>query len=212
MKTLLKGLITIVLISLITSAASAQDDECKAKNEQFRMDKNAWIIQNVNEPFTQSDIAEFKSLFYYDIDCEWVLNGTLSVNPKPKVVNVGTSAGSPVQLYDYGTLSILIDGQQYNMQVYKNIDLPEFVHAPETIFVPIKDSTSGPKPLTTFGNGRYLIIEPPASGDQVEVDFNMAINPFENYNNTYPTLIVPDENVILAPVLTGERKYEDRTH
>lgn len=210
MKTFLKGICTMVFISLFTTVVSAQDNGCKAKNEQFRNDKNKWVVQHENEPFTQADIDKFTSLFYYDIDCDWVLNGTLMAYPAPKVVGVGTSKGAVVQLWDYGTLNVTIDGKEYNLQVYKNIDLPEFVNAPETIFVPIKDETNGPKPKTTYDGGRYLIIEPPASGDQVVVDFNMAINPFENYNNTYPTLIIPDDNVILAPIPTGERKYEDR--
>ena len=75
----------------------------------------------------------------------------------------------------------------------------------ETVFIPFKDETSG---QTTFAHGRYLILKP--KGDNVVLDFNMAINPWENYNSMHSTLIVPASNVFRAPVQTGERKYEDR--
>jgi len=55
-----------------------------------------------------------------------------------------------------------------------------------------------------------VIIEPPSSGDQVVLDLNMATNPFENYNSNFSSLIVPASNMLLAPILAGERKYEDR--
>jgi len=210
MKTLLKGISTFIILTSLTVFVSGQEYNCKEKNEQFRKDKNTWIVQHENKPFSQSDIASFNGLFYYDINCKWVMNGTLSVAATPKVIKVETTKGTTVQLYDYGMLSLDIGGEQYNLQVYKNIDLPEFAHAPETVFIPIKDGTSGVKPKTTFANGRYLVIEPPASGDQVVVDFNRTINPFENYNSAYPSLLVPDGNVIKAPLVTGERKYEDR--
>jgi len=210
MKTFLKGISTILFLSLFTLVVSGQEYDCKVKNEQFRNNKNAQVVKHEGKPFSQSDIASFKGLFYYDIDCNWVMKGTLSALPAPKLVEVETTKGTKVQLYDYGTLSLIIDGEQYDLQVYQDVALSEFSNAPGTIFVPIKDETSGPKPKTTYENGRYLVIEPPATGNQVVVDFNMAINPYENYNNSYPSLLVPDENVILAPITTGERKYEDR--
>jgi hypothetical protein len=71
----------------------------------------------------------------------------------------------------------------------------------------MKDDSTG---NTTFEYGRYLIIQPPSSGKKVLIDFNMATNPWENYNKNYSTILVPAENIIRAPVTTGERKYEDR--
>lgn len=211
MKTLLKGISTLLLVISFTILVSAQGNDCKEKNRQFRNSKNNWIALQPDKPFSQAEINKFDSLFYYDIDCKWVMEGTLSASQAPKVVDVETTKGTIIKLVDYGTLSLDIGGEQYNLQVYQDIDMPDFSHAPGTIFIPIKDGTSGEKPKTTHANGRYVIIEPPASGKRVMVDFNMAINPFENYNSIiYPTLLVPDGNVILAPLVTGERKYEDR--
>ena len=200
----------LIMISLFGINAYGQEYDCNAQNNQFRSDKDAWITQDVDRPFSAADISDFSGLFYYPIDCKYVFTGKLSSPGALKVIEVGTSKGGTAQVYDYGTVSVDIGGQTYNLTVYKNIDLPEFDKAQETIFIPIMDETSGAAPKTTFANGRYLVIHPPASGNTVVVDFNMAINPFENYNSNYPSLIVPASNVIRAPIQTGERKYEDR--
>ncbi len=199
-----------IIVSLFGINLYGQSYDCKAENSQFRSDKNNWVVQDADKPFSSSDIAEFDGLFYYPVDCKFVFNGTLSLNEPMKIVNVETTDGGSVQLYDYGTVSYTVGEKKYDLAVYKNIDMPEFGNAKETIFIPIKDGTSGPALNTTFASGRYLIIQPPASGNKVILDFNKAINPFENYNSKYSALIVPSSNVILAPLTTGERKYEDR--
>ena len=121
-----------------------------------------------------------------------------------KVISVQTTRGQTVSVYDYGVVPVTIDGEEYSLQVYQNIDLPDFAGA-EIIFIPFKDKTSD---STTYKHGRYLIVEP--AGSNVVLDFNKAINPWENYNQTHSTIIVPASNVIRAPIQTGERKYEDR--
>ena len=211
MKKNYKVLSLLFLLSIYTLSINAQEYDCEDVNNKYRGDKNAWIVQDVDNPFSTSEISKFNGLFYYPVDCKYVFEGTLSPSPSLKVIKIPTTNGDCVQVYDYGRVSFKIDGESYNLIVYKNIEQPEFGHTPETLFIPFKDKTSGPKPKTTFADGRYLIIQPPASGKTVTLDFNMATNPFENYNGNYSTIDVPDQNVIMAPVPTGERKYEDRS-
>lgn len=206
MKNVFKLLGIALLIFVYTVPVQSQDDECLSRNQNFRSGKDAVIAIDEDKPFVASDIASFKGLFYYPVDCEAIYNGKLHKNDPMKVISVETSKGGTVSVYDYGVLDVNIGGEDYRLNVYQNIDLPDFEGA-ETVFIPIKDESTG---NTTFGNGRYLIIQPPASGKKVVLDFNMATNPWENYNKTYSTILVPDENIIRAPVTSGERKYEDR--
>ena len=210
MKKNFKVFSVLIVVLLLGINLHGQSYDCKVENSQFRSDKNNWVVQDMDKPFSSADIAEFNGLFYYPVDCKYVFKGTLILNEPMKVVNVETTDGGSTQLYDYGTVSFSIGEKEYNLAVYKNIDMPEFSNAKETIFIPIKDGTSGPTTNTTFASGRYLIIQPPASGNKVVLDFNKATNPFENYNNNYSTLIVSSSNTIEAPLTTGERKYEDR--
>ncbi len=210
MKNLFRVFSLFAMVFLTGISVYGQEYDCNTENNQFRTKKNQWIIKNPDKPFSASDISAFNGLFYYPTDCKYVYKGKLTRNEPMKIVNVATSKGGTMQLYDYGTVSCQIGQEEYNLTVYKNIDMPEFSNSPETLFIPFMDETSGPPPKTTFASGRYLIVQAPASGNKLVLDFNRATNPFENYNSNYPTLVVPDPNVIRVPLDTGERKYEDR--
>ena len=207
MKNLFQRITVLSMITLFTLNTVAQPYDCATENDQYRNSKNVWIKQNIDHPFSASQIAEFTGLFYYPVDCNLVLNASLVPPPALNVISVETTKGDSVQLYDYGTVIFKLKEKTYNLQAYKNINLPEFQTNPETVFIPIMDETSG---QTTFSEGRYLIIQPPSSGSQILLDFNMAVNPYENYNSNYSTIIVQGSNIIRAPMQVGERKYEDR--
>jgi hypothetical protein len=194
----------MLMLIILSTPTFSQNDECENRNKKFRSDRDISIIQTVNEPFNIADIDTFQGLYYYPIDCNALLKGKIYKNDPMKVITVQTTKGQAVSVYDYGVVVVNLEGEEYNLQVYKNIDVPDF-GSQETVFIPFKDMTSG---NTTYEHGRYLPIEP--KGSNVILDFNMATNPWENYNNIHSTLIVPASNVIQGPVPTGERKYEDR--
>ena len=197
-----------IIMPIVTINGQAYD--CQAKNNQFRGAKNQWIIQNAGAPFPASDISAFSGLHYYPVDCKYVSASKITHNNPMKKVDVQTTDGGTIQLYEYGTVTADIGGKKYDLKAYQNIDMPEFAHAPGTIFIPFKDETSGPAISSTFASGRYLVIKPVSGAKGVILDFNMATNPFENYNSNYSTLQVHNSNRIMAPLTTGERKYEDR--
>jgi uncharacterized protein (DUF1684 family) len=208
------SMIAIMMTFMITVNGQAQstgNDDCIKDIQKFRNDRNQWMKTSPNTPFESGDLADFTSLFYFKIDCSFRFEGTLEVNSNPQEENVNTSDGKTIKLINYGNILCNISGVDYNFIVYKNIDMPEFAEFSETYFIPIKDATSGPPPLTVFALGRYLIVDLPASGNSVILDFNMAINPFENYSSSFTSLITPSGNIIFAPLSVGERKYEDRT-
>jgi uncharacterized protein (DUF1684 family) len=197
----LMGMFMLVIFSIPTFS---QNNECQNRNQNFRSARDIAIIQTVNEPFNTADIDTFQGLYYFPIDCNSLFNGKIYKNDPMKVINVQTTKGQTVSVYDYGTVVVNLGGEDYSLKAYKNIDIPDF-NGQETIFIPFKDKTSG---KTTYEHGRYLLIDP--KGTNVVLDFNMAANPWENYNGIHSTLIVPESNVIQGPVQTGERKYEDR--
>jgi uncharacterized protein (DUF1684 family) len=198
------NLMSISMLIIFSIPVLAQNNDCQTRNQNYRSLRNVEIVQKVDQPFTSQEIAKFQGLFYYPIDCQALFTGKLYRNDPMKVINVETTKGEMVSVYNYGTVVVQIGEEEYSLEVYQNIDFPDFAGA-ATVFIPIKDETSG---KSTFKDGRYLIIEP--AGNEVVLDLNMAINPWENYNNNYSTMLVPASNVIRGPVQTGERKYEDR--
>ena len=217
MKTIMKyfGLITLLMLVSTVLSAQPQAGDCVNENNSYRAAKTGWIVQPKYTPFNGGQLDRYDGLDYYDIDCEYTVKGSLEVNSSQK--NVPTTNGKSVSLLEYGTITCRYDGNEYTMIVYKDNknNMPEFKEAPGTYFIPFKDPTNlDPSPATgSWDDGRYLIIEIPAQGKQVTLDFNQAINPFIAYRNTsaYTTLVISGGNEIEAPVPVGERKYEDRT-
>lgn len=210
MKTIMKNF-TLVLMMLLVSVvlySQPHPGNCVGENEAFRNTKDSRVEDPQITPFNDTDLSEFKALFYYPIDCNYIYEAKFKPIQEKKV-NVDITGGGTIQLYEVGTAEVIVDGAKKDLVVYKNIDMPEFNAG--TYFIPIKDgtTTSG----MTFANGRYVVIGPKLSKGKFQLDFNRAINPYENYNSgEYNSLIISgDANTMAAPLTVGERKYEDRT-
>jgi hypothetical protein len=71
-------------------------------------------------------------------------------------------------------------------------------------FLPFRDSTSGSE---TYGAGRYIDVDPPASDGTVTIDFNLAYNPYCAYSDRFSCPLPPGENWLSVPVRAGEKVY-----
>lgn len=201
--------VVAAVVAIIAINPSAKGD-CEEADVNYRTDKDGWIIEPQFTPFDPGQITRFKGLDYYPIDCKYVVNGTLE--KKPQLVDVPTSDTTSVQLTRYGIVTVTIKKKDYSLEIYKAGNLPEFKKFPKTYFIPFWDETALlPDTAGTFEKGRYLIVEIPDSGKNMELDFNMATNSWDAYNGIYSSIIVPDSNILAAPLAVGERKYEDRS-
>ena len=63
------------------------------------------------------------------------------------------------------------------------------------------DETNGNE---TFANGRYIDIEIPKT-DEIELDFNLAYNPYCVYSGNYTCPIPPKENYLNTKMEAGEK-------
>lgn len=210
MKTITKNFALVLMMLMVSMMLNAQPQQgdCVSDNQSYRNIKNQEIADPTTSPLPAAELGSFSGLFYYPIDCKFVF--TASYYPVPaKVVKLGTTDGKKTNLYEMGTVVVSVKGEEKSLKVYKNMDLPEFADNPETIFIPIKDGSTSMG--TTYSHGRYVIINPPADGGEFLLDFNMATNPFQDYNTKFSSVITPTENVMAAPLTVGERKYEDRT-
>ncbi len=73
-----------------------------------------------------------------------------------------------------------------------------------SLFIPFSDQTSGRE---TYAAGRYLDLEE-QGGDDYELDFNMAYNPYCAYSEEYTCSIPPAENKLPFKILAGEKNYK----
>jgi len=84
--------------------------------------------------------------------------------------------------------------------VYKSAEDP----FARSLFIPFSDETSGSE---TYKAGRYLDLEE-QGGDDYELDFNLAYNPYCAYNDQYTCPIPPRENKLPIRILAGEKNYK----
>lgn len=207
------GLVLMLLLVSIVLNAQPQPSDCVSENNNYRASKDGWIVQPKYTPFNEEQLAQYKGLNYYDINCSYKVEGSLVVNESEQ--NVGTTNGGSIKLLQYGTISFIYKGRDYQMIVYQDNknNMPEFKESHGAFFIAFKDptNTDADSDAETWKDGRYLIVDIPAQGNSVTLDFNMAINPFEAYNSKFTTLNITGGSVLEAPLTVGERKYEDRT-
>jgi len=207
---LIAGVIIVVAaVVAVVGINSMASDDCEEADVNYRTDKDVWIIESTYTPFTTDQLSRFNGLYYYPVDCKYVIEGSLERDPK--LVDVPTTDGVAVQLTRYGTVTVTIKKKEYVLEIFEAGTLPEFKKFPGTYFIPFWDETATPPGNTSYEKGRYLIVDIPASGDIMSLDFNMATNSFGAYNGSYSSLIIPASNVLAAPLAIGERKYEDRS-
>lgn len=184
--------------------------DCEEADKNYRTDKDVWIKEKLDDPLDSGQIARFKGLDYYPVDCRYVFEGILDVDPEE--IPVSTTDGNIIQMKRYGTVTVTIKSTNYILEIFEAGNLPEFKNFPGTYFIPFWDETAILPDTTTYEKGRYLIVDIPASGNQMSLDFNMATNSFEAYHYKYSSVVTPSRNILAAPLAIGERKYEDRTH
>jgi uncharacterized protein (DUF1684 family) len=72
------------------------------------------------------------------------------------------------------------------------------------LFLAFADATSG---IETYGAGRYLDVKKVPAATSIELDFNLAYNPYCAYNENFSCPFPPKENVLKVAILAGEKSY-----
>ena len=110
--------------------------------------------------------------------------------------------GSQREYYVFGNVHFHLDGKELDLTVYKPVKSEK-----EYLFIPFYDKTCGD---LSYGGGRY--VEPVLQNNGlIEIDFNLAYNPYCAYNHTYRCPIPPQENNLDVSILAGE-KIPDFNH
>jgi len=110
--------------------------------------------------------------------------------------------GSQRAYYVYGNAHFHLEGKELDVTVFKPVKTET-----DYLFIPFYDETSAD---LTYGGGRY--VEPTITDNgSLEIDFNLAYNPYCAYNHTYRCPVPPQENSLNVSILAGE-KIPDFVH
>jgi len=161
----------------------------KETDESFKRDKDS--------PLTDEQKKYFKALSYFSISENFKVSADFTINDTQQIIKMAITDGSQREYYIYGTAGFTLDNKDLKLTVFKPVDMKE-----EYFFIPFYDTTSGE---TTYGGGRYVEPEFLKSG-KLEIDFNLAYNPYCAYNHKYRCPIPPAENSLDVSITAGEKK------
>lgn len=173
----------------------------------FRQRKDAFFRAHEQSPLTPAQRERFDCLSYFpeNPDLRLTLELDTSGDGIGEEITVGTMDGKTKQYARAGRIHFEIDGAPVTLSVFRDLSRGQY-------FVPFRDATAGTE---TYGVGRYL--EPKALPDgRLNVDFNLAYNPYCAYNSGWSCPIPPFENIVKAPIRAGETvpdlPHEDAAH
>jgi len=166
----------------------------------LRADKDSFFRDDIDSPIRPRERANFKGLNYFPPDDSYRVASKLERFDTPKLIMIATSTGISQAYVRYGAFTFEIEGKGLKLFVYKSAEDP----FARSLFVPFSDATSGHE---TYSAGRYLDLEE-QGGDDYELDFNMAYNPYCAYNEEYTCPIPPIENRLPVKILAGEKNYK----
>ena len=156
--------------------------------------KDEFFASDPHSPLDHHDQHNFAGLRYFEPNPDLAL--ALPVEDgNGETVRLQTSDGQERVYTAAGTVEFEVGEELTTLTLYST-GHPGF-------FVPFRDATSG---SGTYGAGRYLDIEEPVNG-VVEIDFNLAYNPYCAYNEAYSCPLPPIANWLKVPIEAGEMDY-----
>lgn len=193
-----------LLIFLFCSAfAVAQNDLASA--EKFQAELNQSFADSLKSPLIKEDFKTFKGLDFFPLNEKYIVEATFTRTKKEKAFAMKTTTSRTPLYVKYGELRFSIDGKEFKLNVYKNIDLSTKPGYEDYLFLPFSDLTCGKE---SYIGGRYVDMRV-QKGKKWIIDFNKAYNPYCAYNYKYSCPIVPLENDLDIEILAGVKKFHD---
>lgn len=193
--------LVVVLFSIF---AFGQENQVK-QAEEFQLKLNSEYKDAEHSPLLEEDLAHFEALDFYPISKKYIVEATFVRTKKEKVFKMKTSTSRTPMYKKYGELHFEIEGKQFKLNVYQNIELSRKPGFKDYLFLPFSDKTNGKE---TYIGGRYLDMRIPKS-KTVIINFNKAYNPYCAYNYKYSCPIVPLENDLDIEIKAGVKRFHD---
>ena len=166
-----------------------------SKLEGFRQRKDQFFKTHEQSPLSDSQKEVFEHLNYFpeNPDLQMQLELDTSGDGVGDTVTIGTVSGEAKQYARLGRVHFEVEGQPVTLSVFRQVDRGH-------LFVPFRDTTAGNE---TYEVGRY--VEPKLMPDgRVNLDLNLAYNPYCAYNTGWSCPIPPFENILRVPIRAGE--------
>ena len=197
----LAGIIVLFVIVYYSLDGSDNNQAYREKVADVRAERVRFLKSSEQSPFQQFD-KKYQPVSYFEIDPKYKVRANLERISSQVRMAVQNSDGTATTYSKFAYASFKIDDQPFKLLILKPAG---FGALPNTYFTAFADETSG---SLTYGGGRYLDLEIGKS-DNIEIDFNLAYNPYCAYVSEYSCPLPPAENVLPLKIEAGEKAFED---
>lgn len=166
--------------------------ERKKKDQFLRLDPDSPLGASANT---------FDSLQYFPTDIRYRVIAKLVPIEKKQVRVLTTSTGEQTKYLEYAWAYFLLGRDEFRLLILEIMDM-----GPNRgkLFLAFADETSARE---TYGGGRYLDLKKIPAATSIELDFNLAYNPYCAYNDSYSCPLPPKENILHVPIKAGELTF-----
>ena len=194
------GLIAVVAIMIYSFQGGKSAADYQAFIDKERKDKDEFMKSEEGSPF-QKDSIPFEGLKYFPVNEKYNIKAKLEPIEEKKVMLLGTSDGKEQKYLEYAYAIFDLDGVENKLLILELMDAGPLRGK---LFLAFADATSG---LETYGAGRYLDIKKVPAATSIDLDFNLAYNPYCAYNENFSCPFPPKENILKVAILAGEKSY-----
>lgn len=182
-------------------SAQGADYIQKIRDQHAAYGKAFLLIPNSPLPSKKS----LKGLRFYAPNPKYRLSADVVLTPDSLATTFATSSGKTQAFVQYAWAIFSIQGIEQRLALYRSAVVRAFQPKSILLFVPFKDLTNGE---TTYGGGRYLEIPLAAIQNQrLELDFNLAHNPWCAYDAGFDCPLPPRNNWLEVKIEAGEKMF-----
>jgi uncharacterized protein (DUF1684 family) len=200
----MKTIQTLVFLMLL-NFGFGQEKFDSASVEKFQKELNSEYADAKTSPLKAEDLAVFKTLDFYPINEKLFVVAKFIRTENEKPFEMKTSTDRKPLYVKYGEAHFTIDGLNYKLNIYRNIELSKKEEYKDYLFLPFSDLTSGKE---SYIGGKYIDMKTP-KGETIVIDFNTSYNPYCAYNPKYSCPKVPLENDLNIEIKAGVKKFHD---
>jgi len=156
-------------------------------------------------PLSAEDLAVFKALDFYSINEEFFVVAKFVRTENEKPFEMKTTGERKPMYVKYGEAYFVLEGRDFKLNIYKNIELSKKEEYKDYLFLPFSDLTCGNE---SYIGGKYIDMKVP-QGETMVIDFNKSYNPYCAYSHKYSCPKVPLENDLNIEIKAGVKKFHD---
>lgn len=194
------GLIAVISLIIYSLQGGKSAADYQIFIEKERKEKDEFMKSGEGSPFLK-DTIPFEGLKYFPVNEKYNIKAKLEPVEEKKVVLLGTSDGKEQKYLEYAYAIFDLDGVENKLLILELMDAGPLRGK---LFLAFADESSG---IETYGAGRYLDVKKVAAATSIDLDFNLAYNPYCAYTENFSCPFPPKENILKVAILAGEKNY-----